>query len=98
MFGNAKAQTAFYEAFASHAGQSVLAAKLVLEMLEDPTKAPELSRQVSDAEHRGDKITHETIARLHKTWITPESLYTIAHLQAGLGRSSLSAALAHVGV
>jgi hypothetical protein len=26
---------------------------------------------VSDAEHLGDKITHETIARLHKTWITP---------------------------
>lgn len=71
MFGNAKTEAAFYEAFAAHAAESVRAARLVLEMLEDPTKAPELAKQVSDAEHRGDKITHETIARLHKTWITP---------------------------
>jgi predicted phosphate transport protein (TIGR00153 family) len=71
MFGNAKNQEAFYEAFAAHAAQSVEAARMVHEMLTDPTKATELAKQVGDAEHRGDKITHETIARLHKTWITP---------------------------
>jgi uncharacterized protein len=71
MFGSSKNQTAFYEAFAAHAHQSVLAAKLVQEMLDDPAKGPELARAISDAEHKGDKITHETIARLHKTWITP---------------------------
>jgi hypothetical protein len=71
MFGNAKNEAAFYEAFASHAAQSVAAAKLVRDMLEDPSKAPDISKQVNDAEHRGDKITHETIARLRKTWITP---------------------------
>ncbi|HVY45052.1 MAG TPA: DUF47 family protein [Minicystis sp.] len=71
MFGNSKNQAAFYEAFTAHAGQSARAAKLVLEMLEDPARAVELAKQVNDAEHRGDKITHETIARLHKTWITP---------------------------
>jgi predicted phosphate transport protein (TIGR00153 family) len=31
----------------------------------------ELSKQVQAAENAGDKITHETIARLHQTWITP---------------------------
>ncbi len=71
MFGNSNNQAAFYEAFAAHAAESVLSAKLVHEMLADPTKAAEIAKQVSDAEHRGDKITHETIARLHKTWITP---------------------------
>ena len=34
-------------------------------------RSAELCKAVKDAEEAGDKITHETIARLHKTWITP---------------------------
>lgn len=70
-FGSSSTQTAFYEAFTAHASQSVAAAKLLVEMFTVPERRDELAKAVSDAEHLGDKITHETIARLHKTWITP---------------------------
>lgn len=69
--GQKKSDRAFYEAFEAHASRIVEAAKLVAEMLKDPRRAPELAKQVSQTENAGDKITHETIARLHKTWITP---------------------------
>jgi hypothetical protein len=70
-FGSSKGQTPFHDAFTSHAGQSVTAARLLVEMFEAPDRREEIAKAVSDAEHLGDKITHETIARLHKTWITP---------------------------
>jgi predicted phosphate transport protein (TIGR00153 family) len=36
-----------------------------------PERATELAKAIHDVENAGDIITHETIARLHKTWITP---------------------------
>jgi predicted phosphate transport protein (TIGR00153 family) len=69
--GQKTSDRAFYEAFEAHASRIVEAAKLVAEMLRDPRRAPELAKQVSQTESAGDKITHDTIARLHQTWITP---------------------------
>lgn len=69
--GQKKSDRAFYEAFEAHASRSVEAAKLVAQMLREPARAAELSKQVHTAENAGDKITHDTIARLHQTWITP---------------------------
>ncbi len=70
-FGSSNTESAFHDAFTSHAAQSVAAARLLVEMFAAPDRREELAKAVSDAEHLGDKITHETIARLHKTWITP---------------------------
>src|SRR5512147_740268 len=69
--GQKKSDHAFYEAFEAHAARSVEAAKLVAQMPREPARAAELSKEVHRAENAGDKITHDTIARLHKTWITP---------------------------
>jgi len=69
--GQKKSDRAFYEAFEAHAAKSVEAAKLVVQMLREPARAPELSKEVHRVENAGDKITHDTIARLHQTWITP---------------------------
>jgi len=69
--GQKKSDVAFYEAFAAHAARSVEAARLVAKMIAEPARAPELAKAVQEAENAGDKITHETIARLHRTWITP---------------------------
>jgi predicted phosphate transport protein (TIGR00153 family) len=69
--GQKASDRAFYEAFAAHAAQSVEAAKLVVEMLKTPARSVELGKIVNEVESAGDKITHETIARLHQTWITP---------------------------
>jgi predicted phosphate transport protein (TIGR00153 family) len=69
--GQKKSDSEFYEAFAAHAARSVEAARIVARMIAEPDKAAELAKAVQEAESAGDKITHETIARLHKTWITP---------------------------
>jgi predicted phosphate transport protein (TIGR00153 family) len=69
--GQKKSDSAFYEAFAAHAARSVEAARIVARMIAEPDKVVELAKAVQEAESAGDKITHETIARLHKTWITP---------------------------
>jgi uncharacterized protein len=69
--GPSKSDRAFYQAFEKHAARIVQAARLLEEILKSPERAIELAKQVHDEEHAGDKITHDTIARLHKTWITP---------------------------
>lgn len=69
--GTSQSDRAFYVAFENHAARIVEAAKLVLEIMREPGRARELAEGVHSVEHEGDKITHDTIARLHKTWITP---------------------------
>jgi hypothetical protein len=61
----------FFEAFTKHAEKSVESSKLLVQMLSDLSKAPELSKRINDLEHEGDRITHDCVAALHQTWITP---------------------------
>ena len=69
--GASKSDRSFYEAFERHAAKIVEAGKLISQMAREPHRAVELAQAIKDVENAGDKITHETIARLHKTWITP---------------------------
>ena len=69
--GSSKSDRSFYDAFERHAAQIVSAGKLISEMVRNPERSAEISQAVREAENAGDIITHETIARLHKTWITP---------------------------
>jgi predicted phosphate transport protein (TIGR00153 family) len=71
MVGSKKGDGAFYEAFKQHADCLVQAARKLSTAFDDLSKAGELAEQIRELEHQGDKITHDTIARLHKTWITP---------------------------
>jgi len=68
--GASKSDRDFYKAFEEHGACSVEAARLLAEMLRSPGRADEIAKLVHDQEHAGDKITHDTIARLHKVWIT----------------------------
>jgi uncharacterized protein len=69
--GASKSDRSFYEAFERHAAQIVTAGKLITEIVRQPERAVEIAKAIHDVENAGDIITHETIARLHKTWITP---------------------------
>jgi uncharacterized protein len=69
--GSSKSDRTFYEAFERHAAQIVEAGRLLSELVRQPERATELAKAIHDVENAGDIITHETIARLHKTWITP---------------------------
>ena len=61
----------FWSSFASHAERSVGAARLLEQMLLRPAEAPGLYRAVRDLEREGDRLTHDVVTELHKTWITP---------------------------
>ena len=69
--GSSKSDRSFYEAFERHAARIVEAGKLISEMVRQPERSVEIARTVKEVEDAGDKITHETIAKLHQTWITP---------------------------
>jgi uncharacterized protein len=62
----------FYDCFEGAANNAVQCAELLLEF----AKVNELRRngftdKIIEAEHKGDRITHETLARLEQTYITP---------------------------
>jgi uncharacterized protein len=61
----------FWTAFTGHARLTVKAAELLVMMLEHPERRQKLVQEISDIEHEGDKITHDTVLALHQTWITP---------------------------
>jgi predicted phosphate transport protein (TIGR00153 family) len=69
--GSSKSDRSFYDAFERHAARIVEAGKLLAQMVREPDRCTQLAQAVKAAENAGDKITHETIAKLHKTWITP---------------------------
>ena len=78
MFGITKTKDrAFFAAFIEHAAQSVEAAGLLLEMLEHPDRKERIALGITAREAAGDRLIHETLKRLHETWITPFDRYDI---------------------
>jgi predicted phosphate transport protein (TIGR00153 family) len=72
MFGPAKTKDeAFLGVFIEHAAQSVAAAGLLLDMLEHPERKERIALDITEKEATGDRLIHETVKRLHETWITP---------------------------
>jgi predicted phosphate transport protein (TIGR00153 family) len=71
MFGKSKSDQRFFDAFTKHAQHTLEAAKHVAGLFKELDNAKDLARAVSEAEHAGDQVTHETIKHLHETWITP---------------------------
>src|SRR6185503_15398525 len=69
--GSSKSDRSFYDAFERHASRIAEAGKLITQIVRHPERSVEIAKAIKDVENDGDKITHETIARLHKTWITP---------------------------
>jgi uncharacterized protein len=69
--GSSKSDRSFYDAFERHSARIVEAGKLITQIVREPERSVEIAQAVKAAEDAGDRITHETIAKLHKTWITP---------------------------
>jgi len=61
----------FFELFERAAENANLAAGELLELLEKFDDVRARSKRIKDIEHAGDKITHDTIERLNRTFITP---------------------------
>jgi predicted phosphate transport protein (TIGR00153 family) len=84
MFGPKTESDVFFRAFSDHAARTVEAATLLVEMLEHPDRKDKLALQISEKENAGDVITHDTVKRLHETWITPLDRYDIHELVSRL--------------
>jgi predicted phosphate transport protein (TIGR00153 family) len=84
MVGSKQRDGVFYDAFDQQAQCLVDAAKLLSQIFAHIEEAGDLAQRIRDLEHKGDKITHDTIARLHKTWITPLDSSDIRNLISAL--------------
>ena len=71
----------FFELFVEAGQNAVRAAKLLDRMMRSWPEEEGLSREVVEAEHEGDRITHDIIQRLNTTDVTPidrEDIYGLA--------------------
>jgi predicted phosphate transport protein (TIGR00153 family) len=70
----------FFDYFDRASEKIVTGARLFNEMMQDLSNAEEKARQIKDVEHEADHITHETVAKLHTTFVTPidrEFIYSL---------------------
>ncbi len=78
----------FFDLFNAHAEQVVLGSQSLVGMLkafnDSSTEAEEQCNRVDVAEKAGDKIIHETMLQLHKSFITPLDREEIHQLINGL--------------
>ncbi len=71
----------FFDLFIEAGGNTVKASRLLDQMMATWPDSGDLSKQVIDAEHEGDRITHAIVQRLNSTFVTPidrEDIYGLA--------------------
>ena len=72
---------AFYDMFADLASRLTAAAKLIGQLVADPQRVDQYTGEIKRVEHEADGITHDVIARIDKTFVTPfdrEDIHTLA--------------------
>jgi predicted phosphate transport protein (TIGR00153 family) len=70
MFGLIPKNENFFEFFDKAANNILCGARLLDELVEDGDVAEKVNL-IRDIEHEGDRITHETVKMLNKTFVTP---------------------------
>ena len=72
----------FYDLYNQAAANSVDIARLLVRLLESfPNDRDTLAREIKDAEHEGDRFTHEVVDLLNRTFVTPfdrDDMYRLA--------------------
>ena len=72
----------FYALYNSAAANSVVIAQLLVSLVDNfPNDRDTLAREIKDAEHEGDRLTHEVIDLLNRTFVTPfdrDDMYRLA--------------------
>jgi hypothetical protein len=74
----------FFTLFNAHAEQIVIGSRELARLFAEFTDLDVRAKNIDRAEHAADKITHETIALLHKTFITPIDREQILQLINGM--------------
>jgi predicted phosphate transport protein (TIGR00153 family) len=72
----------FYDLYNRAAANNVAVARLLVRLLEGfPNDRDTLARDIKDAEHEGDRLTHEVVDLLNRTFVTPfdrDDMYRLA--------------------
>lgn len=71
----------FYDLFAQVASRMSGSAKLLHELFKDPTKVDQHVSAIKTLEHEADNLTHDTIDRIDRTFVTPfdrEDIHSLA--------------------
>ena len=74
--------TAFYDLFEQVTANLVTAGEKLVDLFNNYEDVELKVKELKDLEHRGDVITHEIIARVHRTFVTPmdrEDITLLAH-------------------
>src|SRR5437870_9413726 len=74
----------FFDLFNQHAELAALAAVELTALFSDLSELEIRSRAIERNEKQADRITHETVQLLHKTFITPLDRDEIHHLITGM--------------
>jgi predicted phosphate transport protein (TIGR00153 family) len=72
---------AFFVLFSRASSNAVEIARLLVELLERFPENTELIRRIKDCEHEGDRVTHEVVDLLNRTFVTPfdrDDMYRLA--------------------
>lgn len=71
----------FYDLFAQVASRMSGSAKLLHELFKDPSRIEEHMASIKTLEHEADNLTHDTIDRINRTFVTPfdrEDIHALA--------------------
>jgi predicted phosphate transport protein (TIGR00153 family) len=72
----------FFQLYASASANTVEIARLLVELLDSfPRDGGELIGRIKDCEHEGDRLTHEVVDLLNRTFVTPferDDMYRLA--------------------
>jgi predicted phosphate transport protein (TIGR00153 family) len=70
----------FYDLFEQETANLVVAAEKLVDFFDNYEDVEVKAKQLKELEHKGDVITHEIIARVHRTFVTPIDREDITHL------------------
>jgi len=71
MFGLLPKEQIFFDLFEKSAENVHKGALRLLDLVEGFTEVPRKAQEIKDIEHEGDRLTHDMIERMNKTFITP---------------------------
>lgn len=74
----------FFTLFEESAHNAVEVAKKLSDLMHDWTKTDDKIAAIADLEHKGDNVTHQIAAQLHRTFVTPFDREDIANLSHAL--------------
>jgi predicted phosphate transport protein (TIGR00153 family) len=77
-------ERAFFGLFDRAAENAAEGASVLAALMDDTGAAHEVAARVKDLEHRGDDLTHEILATLNTTFVTPFDRHDIHHLAAAI--------------